>query len=129
MKDREGETGDAGAGIAGSIRSWHDMGGLDAGPVVPGEHEYEFWEKRVDALMALLSSRGYFSVDAFRRALEDLGEDAFESMSYYERWVAAVARNLVEVGVVTSEEVSRRIEQVQARGRTYGEAARSGGAR
>ena len=32
-------------------RSHHDMGGLAAGPVLPAEHDYALWEKRVDALM------------------------------------------------------------------------------
>ena len=100
------------------------MGGVHAGPVDQGEHEYELWEKRVDALLVLLNSQGLFTVDALRRALEDLGEDAFETMSYYERWIAAVARNLVEVGVLTHEEIGRRMEEVLARGATYGEAAR-----
>lgn len=99
------------------------MGGFDAGRLDLSEHDYELWEKRVDALLVLLNSRGLFSVDALRRALEDLGEDAFETMSYYERWIAAVARNLVEVGVLTSEEISRRMEEVQERGKTYGEAS------
>ncbi len=108
---------------ADSTRIWHDMGGIDAGPVDRGEHEYEHWEKRVDALLVLLNSRGLFTVDALRRALEDLGEDAFDTMSYYERWIAAVARNLVEVGVLTHEEISRRMEEVLMRGATYGEAA------
>ena len=99
------------------------MGGVDAGPVDRDEHEYEFWEKRVDALLVLLNSRGLFTVDALRRALEDLGEDAFETMSYYERWIEAVARNLVEVGVLSHEEIGRRMEEVLARGATYGEAA------
>lgn len=121
--DGPGNSSAQGIADAGLIRSWHDMGGLGAGAVERGEHDYELWEKRVDALLVLLNSRGLFSVDALRRALEDLGEDAFETMSYYERWIAAVARNLVEVGVLTSEEISRRIEEVQARGATYGEAA------
>ena len=114
-----------GPGLAdtGSTRSWHDMGGLDAGRLDQSEHDHELWEKRVDALLVLLNSRGLFSVDALRRALEDLGEDAFETMSYYERWIAAVARNLVEVGVLTAEEISRRMEEVQERGKTYGEAS------
>ena len=36
-------------------RGHHDMGGLDAGPVQQTEHDYALWEKRVDALMALLA--------------------------------------------------------------------------
>ena len=38
------------------MRGHHDMGGLPAGPVAPTEHCYALWEKRVDALMMLLSA-------------------------------------------------------------------------
>ena len=45
---------------------------------------------RVDALMVLCSAKGHFTVDGLRRVLEDMGEDAFETMTYYERWVSAI---------------------------------------
>ena len=101
---------------------WHDMGGTPAGPVPDAQHDFALWEKRVDALMILCSAKGHFTVDGLRRALEDMGEDAFESMTYYERWVASVAQNLVEAGVVTQSELATRMEQVASRGATYGEA-------
>ena len=37
-------------------RSHHDMGGLDAGHIQYKEHDYEFWEKNVDAMLVLLTS-------------------------------------------------------------------------
>lgn len=98
------------------------MGGQTAGAVVADEHDYALWEKRVDALLVLTSGAGYFTVDGLRRALEDMGEDAFETMSYYERWVAAVNQNLLEAGVYTLDELSDRMAQVAERGDSYGEA-------
>ena len=98
------------------------MGGQDAGAVTQDEHDFALWEKRVDALMVIGSARGHFTVDGLRRALEDMGEDAFESMTYYERWVAAVNQNLVEAGVYSLEELGQKMAEVQARGATYGEA-------
>lgn len=103
-------------------RRWHDMGGQAAGPVSPDEHDHALWEKRVDALMVLCGEKGLFTVDGLRRALEDMGEDAFERMSYYERWIAAVNQNLLESGVYSVEELGRRMEEVAARGDSYGEA-------
>jgi len=105
-------------------RRWHDMGGTDAGSVPQDEHDFSLWEKRVDALMILCSGKGYFTVDGLRRALEDMGEDAFETMSYYERWIASVNQNLVEQGVYSLEELGAKIAEVQARGATYGDASR-----
>ena len=104
-------------------RRWHDMGGNPAGEINLEEHDYALWEKRIDALMVLCSARGHFTVDGLRRALEDMGEDAFESMSYYERWVAAVNQNLLEVGVYSIEDLGARMAEVSARGETYGEAS------
>jgi len=104
-------------------RRWHDMGGLRAGPVDRDQHDFALWEKRVDALMVIASARGHFTVDGLRRALEDMGETAFETMTYYERWVAAINQNLIEAGVYSLEELGRKMEDVKARGMTYGEAA------
>lgn len=108
------------------IHRWHDMGGQPAGEINREEHDFALWEKRVDALQVLTSGKGYFTVDGLRRVLEDMGEEAFETMSYYERWVQSVNQNLLEAGVYTIAELAERMEQVQARGETYGECAGSG---
>ena len=105
-------------------RSWHDMGGDAAGPVPQDGHDFALWEKRVDALMVIASTKGHFTVDGLRRALEDMGPEAFESMSYYERWIAAINQNLIEAGVYTTAELGQRMTEVAARGPTYGEASR-----
>lgn len=101
---------------------WHDMGGDAAGPVPQEGHDFALWEKRVDALMILASGRGHFTVDGLRRALEDMGEEAFETMSYYERWISAVNQNLLEAGVYSIEELGAKMAEVKARGETYGAA-------
>lgn len=98
------------------------MGGQDAGPVPQDTHDFAIWEKRIDALMVLLSAKGFFTVDGLRRALEDMGEEAFETMSYYERWIAAVNQNLIEAGAYSIHELGERMETVGDRGATYGDA-------
>lgn len=107
---------------AHTLKAWFDMGGDAAGQVVPDEHDYALWEKRVDALVILCQKKGFFTVDGLRRALEDMGSDAFERLSYYERWVGALRRNLVETGVLTPAEIAQRMEEIRARGDTYGDA-------
>ncbi|NCQ25283.1 MAG: ScnB-like protein [Rhodobacteraceae bacterium CG17_big_fil_post_rev_8_21_14_2_50_63_15] len=98
------------------------MGGQAAGPVPMESHDFALWEKRVDALMVLCGQKGLFTVDGLRRALEDMGEEAFETYSYYERWIAAVNQNLIEAGVYATEELAARMAEIAARGPTYGEA-------
>ncbi len=98
------------------------MGGKPAGPVPQEGHDFALWEKRIDALMVLCGGKGLFTVDGLRRALEDMGEDAFEKHSYYERWIAAVNQNLIEAGVYSLEELGQRMDDIVHRGATYGEA-------
>ena len=98
-------------------RGVHDMGGLPAGPVERSEHDYALWEKRVDALLVLLSDqqRRLLRVDELRRGIEQLGEAAYEDMTYYERWIASVTGNLLEKGVLTSDELGRKMAEVEGR--------------
>ena len=102
-------------------RRWHDMGGDLAGPVPQDDYDFALWEKRVDALMIIASGAGFFTVDGLRRALEDMGEEAFETLSYYERWMHAVNQNLIASGVYSLEELSEKMAEVQARGTRYGD--------
>lgn len=101
-------------------RGMHDMGGQPAGKVEPDEHDYELWERRVDALMMLLSgvkgAKRLITVDELRKNIERLAPQAYERMSYYERWVSSITRTLIERGVITSEELARKMSEVNERG-------------
>jgi hypothetical protein len=99
-----------------NYRGIHDMGGLPAGKVEVTEHDYALWEKRVDALLVLLSRKGHVSVDELRRNIETLGADAYDKMSYYERWIYAITQTLIQRGIVTIEELGAAIAQAQAHG-------------
>ena len=99
------------------MRGHHDMGGLPAERVVPSEHEFALWEKRVDALMRLLSppANKLLYVDELRRNIEALGPDAYEKMSYYERWMSAICNTLLQRGVITADELGRKMAEIEAR--------------
>lgn len=99
------------------------MGGDAGGPIDRESHDFALWEKRIDALLVLCSKKALFTVDGLRRVLEDMGPEAFETMSYYERWVQSVSQNLIEAGVLTQSELATRMEEVAARGASYGAAA------
>jgi hypothetical protein len=91
------------------------MGGLPAGAVEPTEHDYALWEKRVDALMVLLSNkdRRLLTVDELRRNIESLGADAYDKMTYYERWIYAITQTLIQRGVITVDELDRKIKAIR----------------
>ena len=94
------------------------MGGLEAGSIeVDNEHDYAYWEKKIDAVRRLLSDekRRMFTVDEMRRGIEELGAKAYDEMSYYERWTASTTNILIEKGVISIDELGRRMEEVEAR--------------
>ena len=99
------------------MRGHHDMGGLPAGPVEASEHDYALWEKRIDALMVLLSQQGrqLLTVDELRRNVESIGGDAYETMRYYERWIFAITQTMIQRGVVRIDELNRKMAEVEAR--------------
>lgn len=98
-------------------RGYHDLGGLPAGPVERSEHETALWEKRIDAILMLLSDkdRQLMRVDELRRGIESLGPEAYDKLSYYERWIASIAKILVEKGVLRQDEIDARIAELRAR--------------
>ena len=103
-----------------SGKGHHDMGGEPAGKVEPTEHDYAEWERRVDALVVLLTGvRGkrLMTVDELRKNIEALGPEVYDNTSYYERWITSVTQTLLQRGLVTTEELGRKMEQVQRRGR------------
>ena len=102
------------AGVPGP-RSHHDMGGLPAGEVAPTEHDYVAWERRIDALSVLSGKKMKITVDERRKAIESLPPDAYDAMSYYERWTAALAHTLLQRGMITTAELARKMAEVDAR--------------
>jgi hypothetical protein len=85
----------------------HDMGGMPAGRLDTAEHELTLFEQRVDAMLRLLADppSSCFTVDALRRAIEDLPPAQYDALSYYERWVHAMRLLVVEKGLLTEAEI------------------------
>jgi len=101
-------------------RSHHDMGGLPAGGVEPTEHDYANWERRVDAMMMLLTGvsggKRRMSVDELRKNIESIGPAAYDRMSYYERWVTSLTQTMLQRGHISTDELTRKMAEVEARG-------------
>ena len=90
----------------------HDRGGWpDAGPIDRTERELLPWEKRVDALRGTLGSRGLVRADELRRAIESLDPETYERLGYYERWITALEALMIEKGLLTREEIDRRVRE------------------
>ena len=101
-------------------RGVHDLGGQPAGPVDQAEHERTFFDQRVDAMMRLLAhpEHGHYTVDAMRRAIESLPRDEYFELGYYERWVRAIRQLAVEKGLLTDDELNRKLAAIKAEAHT-----------
>ena len=97
----------------------HDLGGMHGfGRVEREANEPVFharWEAAVLAMQRWVRGRGIVTLDEFRHAIERMAPAEYLGSSYYARWLDALDRVLVEKGVVTADEVDRRIEFFRAR--------------
>jgi hypothetical protein len=91
----------------------HDMGGSPGGPIDKNQHEVEDWERLADAINSALGKKGIQSTDELRRAIESL--ENYRDLSYYERWVAATEKLLVEKGVLAAGEIDERTAEIERR--------------
>lgn len=98
-----------------SPRRHHDMGGLDHGPFQVDEHEASDLDKRVDALVNLLADPAIQVVlpDERRRGIEELPEEAYQSLTYYQRWLAGVVNVLLEKKLIDSASLVERLAQAK----------------
>ena len=75
-------------------RRHHDMGGLEAGSIDRTERAPAPWE--------------------LRRGIEELGADAYDRYSYYERWMASMTNVLLEKRVIEVDELGERIAAIES---------------
>ena len=101
------------------VRGHHDMGGRPAGTVERIEHDYDDWERRVDALMVLCSGiRGkkrLMTVDELRKNIESLPPETYDRTAYYEKWVTSLTQTMIQRGVITTAELAAKMDEVRKR--------------
>jgi hypothetical protein len=95
------------------------MGGLPAGKVEPVEHDYDDWERRVDALMVVCSGiRGkkrLMTVDELRKNIESLPPETYDRSGYYEKWITSITQTMIQRGVITTAELAAKMDEVRKR--------------
>ena len=94
----------------------HDMGGMHGfGRVDREENEPVFhakWEGRVLGISRACSAQHLFNIDESRHGIERMAPIDYLASSYYERWLDRTVRLLVEKGVITREDLERRMAQL-----------------
>jgi nitrile hydratase accessory protein len=94
-----------------------DMPGPAALPRKNGELVFdELWEARLFGMAVALNQRGLYPWEDFRAYLiaEIAVADAAGGVNYYESWLAAFERILIERGLLTPVELERRTTECAA---------------
>ena len=55
-------------------------------------------------------------MDELRKNIEAIGPEAYDKMSYYERWVISITQTMIQRGVISTEELARKMVEVERRG-------------
>jgi hypothetical protein len=95
-------------------RGYHDIGGLDYGSVDPRVTDARPWEKLSIVVGNALGMNGAKVIrsDETRRTREELGEQLYNELGYFERGIESMRRLLVEKGVVTDAEIEARMASI-----------------
>ena len=84
----------------------HDLGGQpNHDPINQPDHPLADWERRIDAIRAVLGDHGHITVDELRRAIENLPPQRYHTLTYYQRWTEAVETLLIEKNLITAAEL------------------------
>lgn len=96
---------------------YHDIGGHAEGPVEPVQHQLSFWERQVEAMRDLLAKRSapLVRTDELRRAMETMGEEAYNAIAFYERKAWALREILLEKEIIDADELINQIDIVMHR--------------
>src|SRR5215204_5419374 len=100
-----------------SGRGYHDLGGLDAGPVEHEVTEANRWEKLAIVVGNALGPKGakILRTDEIRRVREEMGVVLYNELGYFEKNVEAIRRLLVDKGVIEPQELESRMAQIGKR--------------
>jgi hypothetical protein len=94
------------------------MGGVEpflSQPIDRTDHELTEFDKRVDAMVNLLShpSRKLMRVDEMRNAIESMDSAEYDATAYYEKWIHAIAEVMVHKDVIGEEELVLKLAELK----------------
>ncbi|MGH7902844.1 MAG: nitrile hydratase subunit beta [Candidatus Dormibacteraceae bacterium] len=88
----------------------HDMGGMQSfGPVNTADDGRAFhaaWEGRTFAMSMILPSQGVYNINQYRYARERIPPPQYLASSYFELWLTAMERLVVESGLAAPAELA-----------------------
>ena len=95
-------------------RAHHDLGGvprflceeIDIEP-----HALTDFDREVVALRQLLALKGLMTVDELRRGIEEIPEEEYLRLSYYQKWIRSITATLIRRGVLDEAEIAARLTE------------------
>ena len=93
-------------------RAHHDMGGIPrflCEEIAIEPHELTAFDREVDALRQLLALKGIMTVDELRRGIEEIPEETYLRLSYYQKWIRSITVTLIRRGVLDEADIARRL--------------------
>ena len=103
-------------------RGSHDVGGFLSHLLAHGidaritrqELPKRPYEERADAMLLLLSNagKGLLNIHAMRRASEQFTHEDYLKLSYYDRWLKAMAALCIETGIFSDREWQAKKQQL-----------------
>ena len=98
-------------------RGYHDLGGLDAGPIDTEVTQAKPWEKLAVVVGNALGAKGAKIVrtDEVRRVREEMGAELYNRLGYFEKGIESLRRLLVEKGVIDQHELERCMAETAKR--------------
>jgi hypothetical protein len=102
---------------SGPGRGYHDLGGLDAGPIDTEVTQAKPWEKLTVVVGNALGAKGAKVVctDEVRRVREQMGADLYNRLGYFEKGIESLRRLLVEKGMIDQQELEQRMVETAKR--------------
>src|SRR5258707_12491025 len=96
----------------------HDVGGRHGfGRIVREADEPPFnepWEGRMHGIAVTCQVTGVNTTPEQRTTIENMSPGLYLDTSYYEKWLFAYEKLLNDKGVVTTEELNRRVQEQAA---------------
>ena len=100
-----------------SGRGYHDLGGLEGGPIDAGVSQAKSWEKLAVVVGNALGAKGAKVVctDEVRRTREEMGAGLYNRLGYFEKGIESLRRLLIEKGIIDQRALERRMAEVARR--------------
>ncbi|WP_375460780.1 hypothetical protein [uncultured Enterovirga sp.] len=95
-------------------RAHHDMGGVPrflCEEIDTSSHELTAFDREVDALRQVLALKGLMTVDELRRGIEEIPEEDYLRLSYYQKWIRSITATLIRRGVIDEAEIGAKLAE------------------